>query len=138
MHRLLFALARRDFSGAAAGLRAPSPDSAWTAEELEAELAPCLAALGALDTTPRARRPDRTALLPDGPKRFHAQQKLTAPAQGESAIESMSRAAGATAAEMEPAARAAAPEEWMLDCVVDLGVARPEEEPLLELVRIGT
>jgi superfamily II RNA helicase len=140
MHRLLFALARRDFAGAAAGLRAASPDSAWTAEDLEAELAPCLAALGALDTTPRARRPDRTALLPDGPKRFRAQQKLVAPAQRESAIEAMSRASGATSAEMEAGStlNAAAKEDWMLDCVVDLTVPRPEEEPLLELVRIGS
>ena len=138
LHRLLLALARRDFAGASAGLRAASPDSAWTAEELEAELAPCLAALGRVDTTPRARRPDRTALLPDGPKRFRAQQKLVAPAREESEIEAMSRAAGATAAEMEPAAGAPSPEEWMLDCVVDLSVPRPEEEPLLELVRIGT
>jgi hypothetical protein len=137
MHRLLFALARRDFAGAAAGLRAPSPDSAWTAEELEAEVAPCLAALGALDTTPRSRRPDRTALLPDGAKRFRAQQKLAGSGGGETAVESMSRAAGATAAEMEPAS-GVTPEEWMLDCVVDLSVPRPEEEPLLELVRIGT
>src|SRR3954464_5170720 len=116
-HRLLLALARRDFAAAAAGLRAASPDSAWTAEELEAELAPCLAALGALDTTPRARRPDRTALLPDGPKRFRAQQKLVAPARGETEVEAMSRAAGATASEMERGSVAASPEEWMLDCV---------------------
>src|SRR2546421_2462125 len=97
LHRLLVALARRDFAGAVAGLRAASPDSAWTAEELEAELAPCLAALGALDTTPRARRPDRTVLLPEGPKRFRAQQKLVAPARGESEIEAISRSAGASA-----------------------------------------
>src|SRR5712671_921949 len=120
MHRLLFALARRDFAGAAAGLRAPSAETAWTPAELEAELAPCLAALGALDTTPRARRPDRTVLLPDGEKRFHAQQKLAGSGGGETAVESMSRAAGATAAEMEAGStlNAAAKEDWMLDCVV--------------------
>src|SRR4051812_16641786 len=140
LHRLLFALARRDFAGAAAGLRASSLDSAWTPEELEAELAPALAALGALDTTPRARRPDRTVLLPDGPKRFRAQQKLLAPGRVESAVEAMARDSGATGEEMEAAASvdSAPREEWMLDCVVDLTVPRPEEEPLLELVRIGT
>ncbi|HZX67133.1 MAG TPA: DUF3516 domain-containing protein, partial [Myxococcales bacterium] len=140
LHRLLFALARRDFTGAAAALRASSPDSAWTPEELEAELAPALAALGSLDTTPRARRPDRTALLPDGPKRFKAQQKLLAPGRVESAVEAMARDSGATGEEMEAAASvdSAPREEWMLDCVVDLTVPRPEEEPLLELVRIGT
>src|SRR5262249_18842125 len=131
LHRLLPALARRALAGAAAGLRAPSPDAAWSAAELEAELAPCIAALGALDTTPRARRPDRSVLLPDGPKRFRAQQKLLAPARAGSAIESMAEAAGAAEAEPES-------EEWMLDCVVDLTEPRPEDEPLLELVRIGT
>ncbi|MFL5459031.1 MAG: hypothetical protein ACJ78X_21740, partial [Myxococcales bacterium] len=125
-----------DFAAAAAGLRASSADSAWTPDELEAELAPALAALGSLDTTPRARRPDRTALLPDGPKRFKAQQKLLAPVRTESAVEGMARDAGATGAELESASEAR--EEWMLDCVVDLSVPRPEEEPLLELVRIGT
>ena len=50
----------------------------------------------------------------------------------------MSRSAGATASEMEPASPAATSEEWMLDCVVDLNQPKPEEEPLLELVRIGT
>ncbi|MFL5442191.1 MAG: DEAD/DEAH box helicase [Myxococcales bacterium] len=140
LHRLLFALARRDFAAAAAGLRASSADSAWTPEELEAELAPALAALGSLDTTPRARRPDRTALLPDGPKRFKAQQKLLAPGRVESAVEAMARDSGATGEEMEAAASvdSAPREEWMLDCVVDLTLPRPEEEPLLELVRIGT
>jgi superfamily II RNA helicase len=130
LHRLLLALARRDFAGAAAGLRAPSPDVSWTPAELEAELAPCLAALGSLDTTPRARRPDRTVVLQEGQKKFRAQQKLLAPLRGGSAIEAMAQAAGAAAEQSEP-------EEWMLDCVVDLTEPRPEDEPLLELVRIG-
>jgi len=120
MHRLLLALARRDFAAAAAGLRAPSPDAAWTAAELEAELAPCLADLGALDTTPRARRPDRSVLLPDGLKRFKAQLSL-ASVSGSGAGED-----------------ATLHGDWMLDCAVDLSQPRPEDEPLLELVRIGT
>src|SRR4051812_25526738 len=95
LHRLLLRLARRDFSGAAAGLRAASAETAWTPAELEAELAPCLAALGALDATPRARRPDRTVVLDDGPKRFRARQKLLAPARTGDAVEAMARAAGA-------------------------------------------
>ena len=146
LHRLLLALARRDFAAAAAGLRAPSADAVWSAAELEAELGPCLVALGALDTTPRARRPDRSVLLPEGPKRFRAQQKLLSPARGGTAIESMARASGATEAELESSSAAAdlpgagppSGEEWMLDCLVDLTEARPEDEPLLELVRIGT
>ena len=131
LHRLLLALARRDFAGAAAGLRALSPDASWTPAELEAELAPCLAALGSLDTTPRARRPDRTVVLQEGPKKFRAQQKLLAPLRGGSAIEAMAQAAGAAAEHGES-------EEWMLDCTVDLTEPRPEDEPLLELIRIGT
>jgi superfamily II RNA helicase len=125
LHRLLLLLARKDFEAAAAALR-----PGWTAAELSEELAPCLAALGALDVTPRARRPDRSVLLPDGPKRFRAQQKLLAPARAATAIEGLAEAAGA--AEEEPA------EEWMLDCAIDLTTPRPEDEPLLELLRIGT
>jgi hypothetical protein len=136
LHRLLVALARRDFAAAAAGLRVAPGRTAWTPAELEQELAPCLAALGALDITPRARRPDRTVLLQDGAKRFRAQQKLLAPPGKTSAVEAMARAAGATGAEMESAT--AGGEEWMIDCVVDLAEPRPEDEPLLELVRIGT
>ncbi|MFL5405898.1 MAG: hypothetical protein ACJ79O_08605, partial [Myxococcales bacterium] len=77
---------------------------------------------------------------PDGPKRFTAQQTLLAPGRVESAVEAMARDSGATGEEMEAAASvdSAPREEWMLDCVVDLTVPRPEEEPLLELVRIGT
>jgi superfamily II RNA helicase len=140
LHRLLLALARRDFAAAAAGLRAPSADAAWSAAELEAELAPCLVALGALDTTPRARRPDRSALLTEGAKRFRAQQKLLAPARAGGAVESMARAAGATEAELENASGQPVDshDEWMLECIVDLTAPRPEDEPLLELVRIGT
>ena len=137
LHRLLVALARRDFAAAAAGLRVATGRAAWTAAELEAELSPCLAALGALDTTPRARRPDRTVLLPDGPKRFRAQQKLMAPSRATSAIEAMARAAGATGAELASAAPVS-DDEWMIDCLLDLGEPRPEDEPLLELQRIGT
>jgi superfamily II RNA helicase len=125
LHRLLLALSRKDFAGAAAALRTP-----WTAADLEAELQPCLTALGSLDVTPRARRPDRSVVLPDGPKRFKAQQKLLAPIRASNSVEAQALAAGAAEPEAE--------EEWMLDCIVDLSVARPEDEPLLELVRIGT
>jgi superfamily II RNA helicase len=131
LHRLLLSLARRDYAGAASALRAPSPDAAWTAAELEAELRPCLEALGALDLTPRARRPDRSVILPDGPKRFKAQQKLLAPARAGNAVEAQALAAGATLAEDSG-------DDWMLDCLVDLSTPRPEDEPLLELVAIRT
>ena len=132
LHRLLLSLARKDFAGAAAALR-----PGWTAAELQAQLEPCLAALGgALDVTPRARRPDRSVLLPDGPKRFKAQQKLSAPARAQDKVQAMAEAAGATAAELESAGPSAH-EEWMLDCSIDVTEPRPEDEPLLQLVRIG-
>jgi hypothetical protein len=52
----------------------------------------------------------------------------------------MARAAGATEAELESASAQPVDshDEWMLDCIVDLTAPRPEDEPLLELVRIGT
>jgi superfamily II RNA helicase len=143
LHRLLLALKRVDFAAAIAGLRAPPEGQAgWTPAELQAELAPCLAALGNLDVTPRARRPERSALVPDGPKRFKAQQTLLAPAQSRASAPAvtlaMAEAAGATSEELERGDQAAAAEAWMLDCVVDLTEPRSEDEPLLELVRIGT
>jgi superfamily II RNA helicase len=125
LHKLLLALGRRDFAAAGAGLRTP-----WTAAGLEAELQPCLAALGSLDITPRARRPDRSVVLPDGVKRFRAQQKLLSPARASNSVEAQALAAGAAASDSE--------DEWMLDCAVDLSEPRPEDEPLLDLVRIGT
>ena len=42
----------------------------------------------------------------------------------------MAQAAGATVEETES-------DECMLDCIVDLTEPRAEDEPLLELVRIG-
>ena len=145
LHRLLLALKRMDFAYAIAGLRRPPPGSparAWTEVELQAELAPCLAALGNLDITPRSRRPDQTTLIPDGPKRYKAQQTLLAPAKAlgnQEAIAAMASAAGATGEELERGTLAeSAPEAWMLDCLVDVSEPRPEDEPLLELVRIGT
>jgi hypothetical protein len=125
LHKLLLALGRRDFAAAGAGLRTP-----WTAADLEAGLQPCLTALGSLDITPRARRPDRSVVLPDGVKRFRAQQKLLSPARASNSVEAQALAAGAAASDTE--------DEWMLDCAVDLSEPRPEDEPLLDLVRIGT
>jgi hypothetical protein len=112
LHKLLLGLKRVDFAAAAAGLYSPSPDRAWTDLELQKELAPCLEALGNLDITPRSRRPDKTRLVPDGDKRWRAQQILLSPTTDD--------------------------ESWMLDCVIDLSTPRSEDVPLLELVRIGT
>lgn len=143
LHLLLGALARKEWEAAARHVHAGA--RAWTAEELEEEAQPALAALGALDLTPRARRPDRTTLVPDGPKRWIARQVLSAaPKAGARALDAAEVARRAAEARLggealEPDAPAdASASAWMLECVVDLATPRLEDEPLLELVRIGT
>ena len=70
LHALLAALARRDFEAA----RSFAPG--FTAAQLEEALAPYFAEYGAIDLTPRARRPDRTAVTEDGPGAWRAQQRF--------------------------------------------------------------
>jgi len=155
MHRLLLALAKRDFAGAAASLRAPAAsggaaeivgtpiiaiptssaaaaEPAWTPEELEQELAPALAALGALDTTPRARRPDRTVIHPDGPQRFRVSQKLLAPQKAQT-LQEQAADEGIEQAERDSNES----EEWAIECEIDLGEPIPDDARLIQLVRIG-
>jgi hypothetical protein len=108
LHKLVAALARRDFA-TAARLVAPGDGEAWTAERLTEAMAPFWAAHPTLLTTPDARRPDRTRIDELEPGRFRAQQVLV---DGEG------------------------DEDWSLDCLVDLTARRPGE-PLLALQRIG-
>ncbi|MBI2898477.1 MAG: DUF3516 domain-containing protein [Deltaproteobacteria bacterium] len=82
----------------------------WTAERLAAEMAPYWAEHATIDLTPRARHPHNTVLGQAGPRRWEARQKILDP-EGE--------------------------EDWMLDCVVDLEAPRDEDQPLIELLRIG-
>ncbi len=109
LHRLLVALARRDYEQALAALYQREPT--WDAKKLEAELSPYFAEHASIDVTPAARRPHHTFLKETGPKAWQARQVLVDPA-GDL--------------------------DWMLDCVVDLTLERPPEAPLLELARIGT
>jgi superfamily II RNA helicase len=109
LHKLVRALARRDYP-AAARLLAPGEGEPWSAERLTAALAPFWAEHSALLTTPEARRPDRTRLDEPAPRRFRAQQVLV-DAEGD--------------------------EDWSLDCVVDLSSARADGSPILDLQRIG-
>jgi hypothetical protein len=109
LHKLVRALARRDYP-AAARLLAPGEGEPWSAERLAAALAPFWAEHTALLTTPEARRPDRTRLDEPAPRRFRAQQVLV-DAEGD--------------------------EDWSLDCVVDLSSARADGAPILDLQRIG-
>ena len=111
LHKLVGALARKDFV-AAARLCAPSVGEGepWTAERLTEAMAPFWADHATLLTTPDARRPDRTRIDDLAPGRFRAQQVLV---DGEG------------------------DEDWSLDCIVDLTRPRSDGGPLVELQRIG-
>jgi superfamily II RNA helicase len=111
LHRLVKTLAERR-NDEAAELLHPSGD--WTTARVSQAMSPFWAEHQALDTTPRTRRPEHTFLEEIGPRRFRARQKLMAPGE-------------------EPADAL-----WMLECEVDLGEPRPEDAPLLTLVRVGT
>ena len=108
LHRLLKALAAKDYAEAAASIH---PVGAWTAEQLEAELAPYWTEHPRIDVTPAARRPSHTVLTPDGAKRWSVRQRIVDPT-GEA--------------------------DWMLDCLVDLSEPKDAGSPLIELRRIGT
>jgi len=107
LHKLVRALARRDYA-TAARLAQPGDDGeAWTPERLEAAMAPFFAAHSELLTTPDARRPDRTRIDDLDAGRLRAQQALIDP-EGD--------------------------EDWSLDCVV---AGAPGAPPRLALTRIG-
>ncbi len=110
LHRLLKALAGRDWAAAAAALFTPPGSEPWTAERIAAELAPYFAEHPAIDVTPRSRLPHNTLLEKAGPGSYRVRQRVVDP-EGEV--------------------------DWAVECVVDLSVPRDEEAPLLELVRVG-
>jgi hypothetical protein len=108
LHRLLKALAAKDYEEAR---RCVYPEGDWSADELEAELAPYWTEHAGIDVTPAARRPSNSLLAHEGGRRWTARQRVVDPT-GEA--------------------------DWMLDCVVELREPRLEEQPLVQLVRIGT
>jgi superfamily II RNA helicase len=109
LHRLLKAVASRDWEEAAAAIH--QPDGEWTPERFESELAPYFAEHPSIDVTPRARQAQNTLLRAEGERRWRAQQRI-----------------------LDPSGEA----DWMLDCVVDLSVERPDDAPLISLRRVGT
>ncbi|MGA9525948.1 MAG: DUF3516 domain-containing protein, partial [Myxococcaceae bacterium] len=111
LHRLLKAVATKDWEEATAAIF-QQKEGEWTHEQLEAEMAPYFEAHGAVDLTPRARQPIHTILREEGPRTWRAQQRIF-DSQGEGG-------------------------DWMLDCVIDLTVARNADAPLISLQRIGT
>jgi len=110
LHRLLGALAKRDFDEAKASLR----DGAdWSAEKLAAELAPYLAEHEKIVVTPQARSPRMTTVSKLDGRIWDAQQTLVDP-QGD--------------------------EDFGILVRIDLSepiAAGQENAPLIELVRIG-
>ncbi len=113
LHRLLVALAARRWDAAAGALR--DPEGLWTPERLEAALAPYFAEHPFIDIRPVARLPHNTLLARSGPRTYDALQRLVDP-EGEV--------------------------DWALHCAIDLERPRAEgaaeDEPVIELVRIGT
>jgi superfamily II RNA helicase len=110
LHRLLGALARRDFDEARAALR---DGEAWTPERLSAEIAPYFAEHEKIIVTPLARSPRNTTQSLVAPRIWEAQQMLVDPAGDE---------------------------DFAIHARVDLSeplLPGQENAPLIELVRIG-
>jgi len=87
------------------------PNGAWPPELLESELAPYWAEHDRIDVTPAARRPHHTFLEKSGERTYAVRQRIV-DETGEV--------------------------DWVVECTIDLGVERPDDAPLIELVRIGT
>jgi len=112
LHRLLGALARRDFEEARAALR-DSEAATWTSERLAAEIAPYFAEHKAIVVTPLARSPRKTTLSEIAPRIWEAQQTIVDPNDDE---------------------------DWAIHTRIDLTeplAPGQENAPLIELVRIG-
>jgi hypothetical protein len=115
LHRLLGALARRDWDEALAAVRNnPASDAPeWTADKIAAELAPYFQEHAKIDVTPAARNPHNTILVPAGARLWEAQQRLVDP-EGD--------------------------EDFAIHVRVDLTAPLPtgqESAPLIELMRVG-
>jgi superfamily II RNA helicase len=109
LHRLLVALARKDWAAAREALR--DPEGAWTPAALEAALAPYLAEHERIDVTPAARRPDMSLVVGAGDRRWTATQRIVDP-EGEA--------------------------DWALFCEVDLAGPFDPDQPVISLLRIGS
>jgi superfamily II RNA helicase len=108
LHRLLVAVARKDWATAQEAIWDPA--GAWTAAALEAALAPWFAEHPRIDVTPAARRPDRTQIAAAGERRWEATQQIV-DEEGEA--------------------------DWALFCEIALAEPRDPDRPLVSLVRIG-
>ena len=117
MHRLLGALARKDYEDALLALRISEgdgePAERWTAERLATAMGPYFQDHRGIDTTPAARHPSNTLIQPDGERRWRVQQRLQdRHGDGES-------------------------DDWAIHATVDLTGGVPGDGPLIELDRLG-
>lgn len=108
LHAVIKALAERDFEEAVAGFRA-DPDDAWTAERLEAELAPFEAEHGPIAFNHEARMTSLTHIELLAERYWKVQQTLVAQ-EGDTL--------------------------WMLDAEVDLREPSEDDGPLIVLRRV--
>ena len=114
LQRLLGALARKQWDEALAALATRDEDAlagtpAWTAESLEAALAPLFAEHGSISFQPASRTPRHMLLRELEPNLYEAQQRIITPDL---------------------------PDEecaWVIDTVVDVRDKTPGDEPLLHL-----
>ncbi len=112
LHRLLKALADRRWDAAAEAIRRrPGAEPDWPPERIAREMEAYFAEHEGIDVTPRSRLPHNTFLEKTGPGSYLARQRIVDP-QGEV--------------------------DWVVECAVDLSAGREEDEPLIELVRVGT
>ena len=107
-HRLVRAIASKDYAGALRGLAMGEVE--WTAESLEAAARPLWEAYGGIDSTPRSRKTSLTLLRKLEGRTWEVVHRLLDP-QGEG--------------------------DQSIEGLIDLGTPRPADAPLLELRRIG-
>lgn len=108
LHRLIKALAEKRYEDALELIDRDEGD--WTAEALEAEMAPYWAEHAAVDLTPRARRPELTQLREVAPRRWEARQTILDPG-GDG--------------------------DWMLELLFDMTKSPGAELPVPVLRRVG-
>ncbi|MDD5306131.1 MAG: DUF3516 domain-containing protein [Deltaproteobacteria bacterium] len=109
MLRLLGCLAKARFDEALEFLR--PGEEAWTERRLSEAMAPFYEACGAIDLTPRGRRPEHTFVRETGRRTYEVVQRIVAKDGSD---------------------------DWMLVAEVDLSRPFDEAEPLIALKHVGT
>jgi hypothetical protein len=112
LHRLLAALARKDYEEATLALRvAPDTDEpGFTGDKLAAAMAPFYEDHSRILLTPASRHPSQTILRPRGDAFWEAEQRICDP-EGH--------------------------DDWAIHAEVDLSAGVPQDGPLIRLVRLG-